>query len=103
MKIRPAKFSDSKEIVKIWNPYIKNTFVTFNASEKTQEEVCALIKERRSNGREFWVACKDDEINGCAYQTSYAHHHSTEDIVKFFPDFERSVLNRLLLLQNDQI
>ena len=41
MKVRPAKFSDSKEIAEIWNPYIKNTFVTFNASEKTQEEVCA--------------------------------------------------------------
>ena len=66
MKVRPAKFSDSKEIVEIWNPYIKNTFVTFNASEKTQEEVCALLKERRSNGREFWVACKDDEIIGFA-------------------------------------
>lgn len=64
MKVRPAKFSDSKEIVEIWNPYIKNTFVTFNASEKTQEDVCALIKDRRSNGREFWVACKDDEIIG---------------------------------------
>ena len=45
MKVRPAKFSDSKEIAEIWNPYIKNTFVTFNASEKTQEEVCALIKD----------------------------------------------------------
>ena len=30
MKVRPAKFSDSKEIAEIWNPYIKNTFVTFN-------------------------------------------------------------------------
>ena len=38
MKVRPAKFSDSKEIVEIWNPYIKNTFVTFNSSEKTQED-----------------------------------------------------------------
>jgi len=38
MKVRPAKFSDSAEIVEIWNPYIKKTFVTFNASEKTQEE-----------------------------------------------------------------
>ena len=66
MKVRPAKFSDSKEIVEIWNPYIKNTFVTFNASEKTQEEVCALIKDRRCNGHEFWVACQDDKIIGFA-------------------------------------
>ena len=62
MKVRPAKFSDSAEIVEIWNPYIKKTFVTFNASEKTQEEVCDLIKDRRNNGHEFWVASLDGEI-----------------------------------------
>ena len=50
MKVRPAKFSDSTEIIEIWNPYIKKTFVTFNASEKTQKEVCDLIKDRRDNG-----------------------------------------------------
>ena len=69
MKVRPATFSDSKEIASIWNPYIKNTFVTFNAIEKTQDEVCALIKDRRSDGHEFWVAIDDDKIIGFA---SYA-------------------------------
>ena len=64
MKVRPAKFSDSAEIVEIWNPYIKKTFVTFNASEKTQEEVCELIKDRRDHGHEFWVASQDDKIIG---------------------------------------
>ena len=66
MKVRPAKFSDSTEIIEIWNPYIKKTFVTFNASEKTQEEVCDLIKDRRDNGHEFWVASQDDKIIGFA-------------------------------------
>ena len=66
MKVRPAKFSDSTEIIEIWNPYIKKTFVTFNASEKTQEEVCGLIKDRRDNGHEFWVAIQDDKIIGFA-------------------------------------
>ena len=66
MKFRPAKFSDSAEIVDIWNPYIKKTFVTFNASEKTQEEVWKLVKDRRNNGHEFWVAIQDDKIIGFA-------------------------------------
>ena len=66
MKVRPAKFSDSAEIVEIWNPYIKKTFVTFNASEKTQEEVCELIEDRRNHGHEFWVASQDDKIIGFA-------------------------------------
>ena len=66
MKVRPAKFSDSTEIVEIWNPYIKKTFVTFNASEKTQEEVWKLVNDRRNNGHEFWVAVQDDKIIGFA-------------------------------------
>ena len=66
MKVRPAKFSDSAEIVEIWNPYIKKTFVTFNAFEKTQEEVCELIEDRRNHGHEFWVASQDDKIIGFA-------------------------------------
>jgi len=66
MKFRPAKFSDSAEIADIWNPYIKKTFVTFNASEKTQEEVWKLVKDRRNNGHEFWVAIQDDKIIGFA-------------------------------------
>ena len=66
MKFRPAKFSDSAEILDIWNPYIKKTFVTFNASEKTQEEVWKLVKDRRNNGHEFWVAIQDDKIIGFA-------------------------------------
>ena len=44
MKVRPAEFSDSKEIISIWNPYIKNTFVTFNASEKSQEDIIKSLK-----------------------------------------------------------
>ena len=66
MKVRPAKFSDINEIVKIWNPYIKNTFVTFNSSEKTREEVAVLIKDRRDSGHEFWVAHQDEKIIGFA-------------------------------------
>ena len=66
MKVRPAKFSDSAEIVEIWNPYIKKTFVTFNSSEKTQEEVWKLVNDRRNRGHEFWVAIQDDKIIGFA-------------------------------------
>ena len=36
MKVRPAKFSDSKEIAEIWNPYIKNTFTSANNALTTR-------------------------------------------------------------------
>ena len=85
MIVRPAEFSDSKEIASIWNPYIKNTFVTFNAVEKNQEEVCALIKDRRNDGHEFWVAIRDDKVIGFAsyakLRTGVGYRYSMEHTI----------------------
>ena len=85
MIVRPAEFSDSKEIASIWNPYIKDTFVTFNAVEKNQEEVCSLIKDRRNDGHEFWVAIRDDKIIGFAsyaqLRTGVGYRYSMEHTI----------------------
>ena len=85
MIVRPAEFSDSKEIASIWNPYIKDTFVTFNAVEKNQEEVCTLIKDRRNAGHEFWVAIRDDKIIGFAsyaqLRTGVGYRYSMEHTI----------------------
>ena len=66
MNVRPAKLSDVEQIMKIWNPYIKNSLVTFNSSEKTKEDICDLIEVRRKKGHEFWIASKNDKIIGFA-------------------------------------
>ena len=85
MIVRPAEFSDSKEIASIWNPYIKDTFVTFNAVEKNQEEVCSLIKDRRNDGHEFWVAIRDDKVVGFAsyaqLRTGVGYRYSMEHTI----------------------
>ena len=85
MIVRPAEFSDSKEIASIWNPYIKDTFVTFNAVEKNQEEVCSLIKDRRNDGHEFWVAIRDDKVIGFAsyaqLRTGVGYRYSMEHTI----------------------
>ena len=52
--------------MEIWNPYIKNSLVTFNSSEKSKEDICDLIDDRRKKGHEFWVASKNDKIIGFA-------------------------------------
>ncbi|MBR36521.1 MAG: GNAT family N-acetyltransferase [Rhodobacteraceae bacterium] len=66
MKVRPAKLSDVEQIMEIWNPYIKNSLVTFNSSEKTKEDICDLIEVRRKKGHEFWIASKNDKVIGFA-------------------------------------
>ena len=66
MNVRPAKLSDVEQIMEIWNPYIKNSLVTFNSSEKTKEDICDLIEVRRKKGHEFWIASKNDKVIGFA-------------------------------------
>ncbi|MCH1412571.1 MAG: N-acetyltransferase family protein [Rhodobacteraceae bacterium] len=66
MNVRPANLSDVEQIMEIWNPYIKNSLVTFNSSEKTKEDICDLIEVRRKKGNEFWIASKNDKIIGFA-------------------------------------
>lgn len=56
MLIRPATDSDAAAIAAIWNLYIRDTAVTFNATEKTGDEVAALIRDRSAAGHATFVA-----------------------------------------------
>ena len=64
--IRPANAEDISQIVKIWNPFIKDTTVTFSSEEKTPENVAQMIQSRRDAGREFLVAEDEGQIAGFA-------------------------------------
>ncbi|MEO0904244.1 MAG: N-acetyltransferase family protein [Pseudomonadota bacterium] len=45
MTIQGAKPSDAAQIMPIWNKVIRETTITFNPTEKTVEEVSALIAQ----------------------------------------------------------
>lgn len=44
--IRAAVAADAAELAALWNPMIRDTAVTFNAVEKTEADICAMIAER---------------------------------------------------------
>lgn len=44
--IRQATAADIPALLAIWNPVIRDTLVTFNADEKTTEDLCAMIAAR---------------------------------------------------------
>jgi L-amino acid N-acyltransferase YncA len=44
--IRAAEAADAAELMALWNPWIKDTSITFNAVEKTEADICAMIAER---------------------------------------------------------
>lgn len=58
--IRPAIVLDAQAITDIWNPWIRDTGITFNAVDKRAQEVADLIVSRTTAGHGFLVAVDDD-------------------------------------------
>lgn len=59
--IRPATVLDAEAIASIWNPWIRDTAVTFNAVEKHVDDVAALIVARTTAGHGFLLATDEDD------------------------------------------
>ena len=56
MMIRRATPDHAAEIAALWNPYIRDTTVTFNSVEKTVADVGSLIRDRDAGGHATFVA-----------------------------------------------
>ena len=70
--IRPAIVLDAQAIADVWNPWIRDTGVTFNAVDKTPDEVANLIVSRITAGHGFLVAADDEgAILGFATYTQF--------------------------------
>jgi L-amino acid N-acyltransferase len=70
--IRLATVADAGAIAALWNPYIRDTAVTFNPVEKSPADVAAMIDERARLGHATFVA-EAGELLGFA---SYAQFRS---------------------------
>lgn len=68
MLIRRATAADAASIAALWNPYIRDTAVTFNPVEKVAEDVAQMIIDRDRLGHATFVA----EDNGLLGFASYA-------------------------------
>lgn len=44
--IRPATAADAEALAALWNPWIRDTAITFNADEKSAADLAALIASR---------------------------------------------------------
>lgn len=60
-EIMPAVAADATQIAKFWNPIIRETHVTFATTEKSIDDLIAMIE-----GRPFLVAKDGDQILGFA-------------------------------------
>lgn len=64
--IRDARPADAPAIAAIWNPVIRNTAITFNAAEKSEDDIVAMIRSRQADGHGFLVAESEGDVMGFA-------------------------------------
>ena len=54
--IRLAGAQDAADVAVLWNPWIRNTVITFNPVEKTADDVAEMIADRHTARHAFFVA-----------------------------------------------
>jgi phosphinothricin acetyltransferase len=65
--IRAATAADAGAVAALWNHYIRDTLVTFNFAEKSEEEVAAMIASRQAAGHGFFVAAEGGLLGFATY------------------------------------
>lgn len=97
MRPRLARTDDAKGIAAIWNHYIRETTITFTSTEKTPDEVAALIEARPA----FFVAEAGRGIAGFATYAQFrggdGYARCMEHTIQVAPDARGGGLGRALL------
>lgn len=66
MIIRAATERDAGAVAAIWNPVIRDTLITFNSVEKSEDELIRSFAEKAAAGHAFLVAEAAGELLGFA-------------------------------------
>jgi phosphinothricin acetyltransferase len=65
--IRRATPADAAAVADLWNPYIRDTAVTFNPVEKSASDVAAMIDERDRSGHATFLAVDGGVVGFATY------------------------------------
>lgn len=99
--IRDATADDAPGIAAIWNPVIRDTAITFNATEKTDADIAAMIRDRQQAGHAFLVADEDGDIAGFAtyaqFRGGVGYARTMEHTILLSPKAQGAGLGRALM------
>ncbi|MBL4812086.1 MAG: N-acetyltransferase [Rhodobacteraceae bacterium] len=95
--IRKARREDARTIANFWNPFIRDTMVTFNTVEKSVGDIVRLIAERPV----FLVAELASEPVGFAtfaqFRAGIGYKNSMEHTIILAPNAQGSGVGRALM------
>jgi len=102
MTIRPATIADCTSIATIWNQVIRDTAITFNPTEKSADDVAAMIAEKEAGGYAVFVASADDgNVRGFAtygqFRGGAGYRFTAEHTVILAPEARGKGLGRDLM------
>lgn len=101
MSVRAAEAADIPAILAIWNSFIRDTLVTFNSEEKTEDDLAHVLAEKRRLGQGFFVAEQGGRVVGFAtwgaFRGGVGYRHSAEHSILLDPDVQGSGLGRALM------
>lgn len=69
--IRNVQLSDAKRIAEIYNPYIKDTIITFEEELVTEEDIAERIKAITKKNFPYIVYEENDDVVGYAYLSNW--------------------------------
>lgn len=101
MTLRPALPEDAAAIAALWNPFIRDTAVTFNSVEKTPEGLVADIAAKAAAGQPFLLAELDGVLAGFAtygqFRGGVGYAQTMEHTVILHPRAHGQGLGRALM------
>lgn len=98
--IRPAGAADAAAVAAIWNPVIRDTAITFNAQEKTAEDIAAMIADKAAAGHAFFVADEGGVVGFATYgqfRAGVGYARAMEHTIILDPEARGRGLGRALL------
>lgn len=99
--IRPARATDAAAIAAVWNPFIRDTAVTFNPVEKSADDIAAMIRDRQAAGHGVLVADLQGHVAGFASYAQFrggaGYARTMEHTILLSPAAQGSGLGRALM------
>ena len=99
--IRHATEADAAAIAAIWNPIIRDTAITFNAAEKSDNDIAAMIRTRQADGHGFLVVEEGAKVIGFAtyaqFRGGVGYARTMEHTILLSPGAQGRGLGRALM------